>query len=184
MCENYFCSFVPIIASFVISSFGLIPKVAGYFGGYSRDTSAQISTAFATAAGLFYHGLWRDEIISRPKQSLTSTQPLSKAVYRPDWMRLPNFVEGMIRSAAEESPTIQNQYLSRELTENFLPDAAGKQANDLGSVIIQMGRDAGLRKYTEWRVSCGLSPIVRFNDLVSVAGMEPFAVALLGSIYS
>jgi len=70
----------------------------------------------------------------------------------------------LLRGLASQRALKRDEFITPELTNHLFQTPGFPFGLDLAAINIQRGRDHGIAPYSAWRVPCGLSPILSWDD--------------------
>lgn len=151
------------------------------YTGYKPESARGISNVFSAASYRFGHSALSDTLLRLDANGNTIAEgdlPLQDAIFNPTRITDEGGIEPILRGLAGQLCQQIDPFVI-DGVRNFLFGAPGRGGFDLASLNIQRGRDHGLPSYNRTRVSLGLRPKRRFEDISS----DPEMVARLASVY-
>jgi len=151
------------------------------YRGYKEDVNAGIANEFATASYRFGHSMISPRLLRLDQKGKPIPEghlPLAQAFFNPAEISATG-IDPLLRGLASQVAQEVDVSIVDGLR-NFLFGQPGSGGFDLASLNIQRGRDHGLPSYNQVRVSLGLLPASRFEDVSS----DPKVVSNLAEVYA
>ncbi|ALC47914.1 CG42331 [Drosophila busckii] len=166
--------FLPIILGReVCKLFDLELLDSGYYNGYDAKVNPTIANAFSSAAFRFGHSLVQSSYTrcDRHHNIIRNNISLHEEFQKGD-IGSAGSLHRLLRGLASQRALKRDEFITPELTNHLFQTPSFPFGLDLAAINIQRGRDHGLAPYTSWRVPCGLTPILSWNDFANAVGPE------------
>nr|ABO52828.1 IP04158p [Drosophila melanogaster] len=169
-----FREFLPVILGReVVKLFDLELMPSGYYERYSSKVNPTVANAFAAAAFRFGHSLVQNSYTrcDRHHNVINNNVSLHEEFQRGD-IGSAGSLHRLLRGLASQRALKRDEFITPELTNHLFQTPGFPFGLDLAAINIQRGRDHGIAPYSAWRVPCGLSPILSWDDFANVVGPE------------
>ncbi|XP_017058583.1 uncharacterized protein LOC108099526 [Drosophila ficusphila] len=169
-----FREFLPVILGREVAKlFDLELMPSGYYERYSSKVNPTVANAFAAAAFRFGHSLVQNSYTrcDRHHNVINNNVSLHEEFQRGD-IGSAGSLHRLLRGLASQRALKRDEFITPELTNHLFQTPGFPFGLDLAAINIQRGRDHGIAPYTAWRVPCGLSPILSWDDFANVVGPE------------
>ncbi|KAI8045290.1 uncharacterized protein LOC128252823 [Drosophila gunungcola] len=169
-----FREFLPVILGREVAKlFDLELVPSGYYERYSSKVNPTVANAFAAAAFRFGHSLVQNSYTrcDRHHNVINNNVSLHEEFQRGD-IGSAGSLHRLLRGLASQRALKRDEFITPELTNHLFQTPGFPFGLDLAAINIQRGRDHGIAPYSAWRVPCGLSPILSWDDFANVVGPE------------
>ncbi|XP_070072759.1 uncharacterized protein [Drosophila takahashii] len=169
-----FREFLPVILGREVAKlFDLELMPSGYYERYSSKVNPTVANAFAAAAFRFGHSLVQNSYTrcDRHHNVINNNVSLHEEFQRGD-IGSAGSLHRLLRGLASQRALKRDEFITPELTNHLFQTPGFPFGLDLAAINIQRGRDHGIAPYSAWRVPCGLSPILSWDDFANVVGPE------------
>ncbi|KQS52308.1 uncharacterized protein Dere_GG11318, isoform C [Drosophila erecta] len=169
-----FREFLPVILGReVVKLFDLELMPSGYYERYSPKVNPTVANAFAAAAFRFGHSLVQNSYTrcDRHHNVINNNVSLHEEFQRGD-IGSAGSLHRLLRGLASQRALKRDEFITPELTNHLFQTPGFPFGLDLAAINIQRGRDHGIAPYSAWRVPCGLSPVLSWDDFANVVGPE------------
>ncbi|XP_041675406.1 uncharacterized protein LOC108117525 [Drosophila eugracilis] len=169
-----FREFLPVILGREVAKlFDLELMPSGYYERYSSKVNPTVANAFAAAAFRFGHSLVQNSYsrCDRHHNVINNNVSLHEEFQRGD-IGSAGSLHRLLRGLASQRALKRDEFITPELTNHLFQTPGFPFGLDLAAINIQRGRDHGIAPYSAWRVPCGLSPILSWDDFANVVGPE------------
>ncbi|XP_070851677.1 uncharacterized protein [Drosophila suzukii] len=169
-----FREFLPVILGKEVAKlFDLELMPSGYYERYSSKVNPTVANAFAAAAFRFGHSLVQNTYMrcDRHHNVINNNVSLHEEFQRGD-IGSAGSLHRLLRGLASQRALKRDEFITPELTNHLFQTPGFPFGLDLAAINIQRGRDHGIAPYSAWRVPCGLSPILSWDDFANVVGPE------------
>ncbi|XP_016981947.2 uncharacterized protein LOC108046634 [Drosophila rhopaloa] len=169
-----FREFLPVILGREVAKlFDLELMPTGFYERYSSKVNPTVANAFAAAAFRFGHSLVQNSYTrcDRHHNVINNNVSLHEEFQRGD-IGSAGSLHRLLRGLASQRALKRDEFITPELTNHLFQTPGFPFGLDLAAINIQRGRDHGIAPYSSWRVPCGLSPILSWDDFANVVGPE------------
>ncbi|XP_046683411.1 chorion peroxidase-like [Homalodisca vitripennis] len=162
-----------IISPNVLEDLKLSSNLGQVLNQYDKFLNPGTFVSFTSAAFRAFHSMIPPDIqLFNDKRSLVKVFNLSDVFFKPDTIQKPGLFNNFVIGLTFQPALKMNEAFAREITELLFKSKQGLGV-DLVAADIMRGRDHGLPRYNQVRLSCGLSVASDFNDLMQDMRGEP-----------
>ncbi|RZB39260.1 hypothetical protein BDFB_005392 [Asbolus verrucosus] len=174
--EHQFISYYEWLPIFIGLDNSLKNKIIyvtkNFVNDYDEDVDPTILNEHATAAFRYFHSLIAGhlDLVDEHRSSYGNLR-LSDWFNRPAILEEGDNFDELTRGLATQPELASDPYHDSEITQ-FMFRAGQQFGSDLKAFDVQRNRDHGLASYNDYRVFCGLSKAVSFDDFLDVMTHE------------